>query len=392
MGPQQLKLGRGLRMVVIFGLATAGLSPVLGCKTTGTGQQAASGQASGAGETTGSAQGVSVSSWSQFQDPFEKAFTLEVPQGWTVKGGLFRLGYSDERPMVDLLSPDGAIEIRVGDVAIPTYTAPTPNHPEGSVYDLGAQAQMIVARYRTGPEYAVLYSHARFGSQCHNPQTDTADAGFTVPDYLPVGTGPSSAGQIAYRCDTTAGARVVFAYTKTAQTGALWQVPTILSFVAPPEKAAAARDIALHCVQSFRLSPAWLQYQQQMDAAGMQYQQMRQQARRAQISAQVQQFEAQMQAMRDQVKAFEAHQAAEAAQQQSFINVLRGVTPTVDPLTGQYREVWTGQYQNYWVNGLGQVVNSPNAPGAGWHQLQTFGHFRKYAGPGSLVSRSRSLG
>src|SRR5580700_3002783 len=72
------------------------------------------------GLKTASAQ--TPGSWSQFQDPFEHAFALDVPQGWTVQGGLFRLGYSDERPMVDLRSPDGAIEIRLGDVAIPSYT------------------------------------------------------------------------------------------------------------------------------------------------------------------------------------------------------------------------------------------------------------------------------
>jgi SAM-dependent methyltransferase len=30
--------------------------------------------------------------WVQFQDPFEHAFTVDVPKGWTAKGGLFRLG------------------------------------------------------------------------------------------------------------------------------------------------------------------------------------------------------------------------------------------------------------------------------------------------------------
>jgi len=47
----------------------------------------------------------------KFEDPFEQAFTVEVPQGWTVRGGLFRLGYSDYRPMIDLVSPDGSINI-----------------------------------------------------------------------------------------------------------------------------------------------------------------------------------------------------------------------------------------------------------------------------------------
>lgn len=324
------------------------------------------------GMKTAGGQAANVS-WIQFQDPMEKAFALDVPQGWTAKGGLFRLGYSDERPMVDLQSPDGSIEIRLGDVSIPSYTVPNQYHTrEGEVYDLGAQARLIVARYRTGPEFAVLYSHARFGSACHNPQPDAQDAGFTVPDYLPQEqTGAqSSGGQIAYRCDTQGGARVMFAYAKTALSQGIWQVPTMVSFVAPPDKAATARAIALHCVGSLKVSPAWLEYQKRMDAEGLQYQKMRQAGRIQELQAQVQQFEARMQAMQNQVNAFEQHQAAQAAQVNSFTNVLNGITPTTDPLTGEQRDVWTGPNANYWVNGAGQVVNSTNAPAAGWRQIQ----------------------
>jgi hypothetical protein len=312
-------------------------------------------------------------SWGRFQDPMEHAFGLDVPQGWIVQGGLFRLGYSDERPMVDLRSPDGAVEIRLGDVAIPSYTVPNQYHThEGEVYDLGAQARLIVARYRTGPEFAVLYSHARFGSDCRNPQPDAADAGSTVPDYLPQeqNAAQSSAGQIAYRCEMQGGTRVAFAYTKTALYQGIWQVPTIVSFVAPPEKAAMALSIALRCAHSLQISPEWLEYQKRMDAEGLQYQRMRQQGRLRDLQAQVQQFEARMQAMQNQVNAFEQHQAAQAAQVESFTNVLNGITPTTDPLTGEKRDVWTGPAANYWVNGLGQVVNSNSAPAAGWRQLQ----------------------
>jgi hypothetical protein len=311
--------------------------------------------------------------WSQFQDPFEHAFSLDVPQGWAVKGGLFRLGYSDERPMVDLRSPDGAIEIRLGDVAIPSYTVPNQFHAhEGELYDLGAQARLIVARYRTGPEFAVLYSHARFGNECHNPQPDTADAGLTVPDYLPQeqDAAQSTAGQIAYRCETPGGTRVVLAYTRTSLYQGIWRVPTIVSLIAPQEKVAMAKSIALRCARSLAISPEWLEYQKRMDAEGLQYQRMRQQGRIRDLQAQVQQFEARMQAMQSQVNAFERHQAAQAAQVESFTNVLNGVTPTTDPLTGEARNVWTGPNANYWVNGVGQVVNSNSAPSASWHQLQ----------------------
>ena len=91
----------------------------------------------------------------------------------------------------------------------------------------------------------------------------------------------------------------------------------------------------------------------------------------AQLAQQVQQFEAQMQAMRNQVSAFENQQAAQAAQVQGFDNALVGVTPTIDPLTGESQNVWTGSQGGYWEDGTGNVVNSATAPsGGGWHQLQ----------------------
>src|SRR5579871_2380356 len=137
-----------------------------------------SGQASGGG---------SAVSWTQFADPFEHAFSLQVPQGWTIQGGLFRMGFSDERLMVNMRSPDGKIEIRFGDISVPSYTPPNQFHMrEGAVYDLGAQAQMVVAHYRTGPEFAVLYAHARFAHTCKNPQAPPSMADFSVPDVVPI--------------------------------------------------------------------------------------------------------------------------------------------------------------------------------------------------------------
>jgi hypothetical protein len=327
-------------------------------------------QASGLGA---GADGSASVAWTQFQDPMEHAFTVDVPRDWTVHGGLYRLGYSDERLMVDMQSKDGSVAVRLGDVAIPSYALPTPYHTrEGEVYDLGAQAQLIVAAYRTGPEFAVLYSQARFHGLCSSPQPDTTDAGFTVPDYLPIeGSDQTSAGQIAWRCQAPGGVRVAFAYTRTMRAQGIWQVPTIVSIVAPPEKAAAARAIALHAAGSLHLSPEWLEYQKRMDAEGLQYQRVRQQGRMQALQQQVQQFQAQMQAMKNQVNAFEQHQAAQAAQVQGFTNVLNGITPTTDPLTGEQRDVWTGTKANYWVNGTGQVVNSTDAPAAGWRKLDT---------------------
>ena len=308
--------------------------------------------------------------WTTFTDPFEQSFSVEVPQGWTVRGGLFRMGYSDERPMVDLTSPDGRVNVRLGDLSIPTYALPNAYHTrEGEPYDLGAQAQLMVARYRTGPQFAVLYSHVRFYRDCHNPAGDANDADFNVPDYLPSqgAPGKTSAGAIAYRCGAGANERIAFAYARTTQSNGIWSVPTMGSLLAPPDLLATARAVLQHCAQTFRINPQWMERQKQMDAYAMKYQQMRQQQRIYELGQQVRQFEAKMQAMRDQVSSFERHQAAFQQQVDGFSQALRGVTPTIDPFTGEAKEVWTGPKSNYWTNGTA-VVNATNGP-AGWSQM-----------------------
>jgi hypothetical protein len=324
-------------------------------------------------DSQAAASPIASPAWISFQDPAEKAFTVEVPKGWAVHGGLFRMGFSDERPMIDLTSPDGQTNVRLGDVSIPAYTLPTPLHPtQGQIDDLGAQAQLVIASYRTGPEFAVLYAHVRFYKTCQNPTADTNDVSFSIPDYIPdAATGTqSSTGRIAYTCGAGTSQRVAFAAARTTLTNSIWTAPTLGSFIAPTAQLALARTVLLHLAQTFKLSPDWLNYQKQMDAYALQYQQARQQQRMAQLAQQVQQFQAQMQAMRNQVSAFENQQAAQAAQVQGFDNALVGVTPTIDPLTGQSQTVWTGPQSGYWTDGRGDVVNSATAPpGGGWHQL-----------------------
>jgi hypothetical protein len=330
--------------------------------------------ASGSVEARPTYAGGSGLTWISFEDPFEKAFTLEVPRGWTVRGGLFRLGFSDERPMVDLISADGRVKVRLGDLSIPVYTAPNQYHGrEGEIYDLGAQARLVVAKYRSGPEFAVLYSHVRFYQECRDAAADAANVDFTIPDYIPSEGVPArtSNGQIAYRCGS--GEQVVYAFARTTSTGDIWSVPTLGSFLSPPDQVGLARSVLEHCAQTFKLSPEWIEHQKQLDAYALQYQRARQQQRMQELGQQVQQFEAKMQAMRDQVSAFERHQNAQSAQVEGFSQALRGVTPTIDPFTGEAKEVWTGPNGNYWTNGVGGVVNSTNAPAAGWRQMQVTG-------------------
>jgi hypothetical protein len=269
--------------------------------------------------------------------------------------------------MVDLKSPDGKTNIRLGDVSIPTYALPNPSHPEeGGIVDLGAQIQMTVARYRPGPDYAAAYARARFREVCTSltPQAITGPA--PVPDAPEeAAVKQSSSGEAAYKCD---GVRTAYVYAKTALYPAFWQVHQLASFVAPPHQLAMARAILERSAKSFKLTDAWIQYQKKLDQEAQVYQQAFQQARRRALSQQVAQLEMQMHAMQGQVAAFERHQAGQAHQVEGWGNILTGITPTTDPY-GNTRNVWTGSKSGYWSDGKGNVVNSDLSPGAGWQPL-----------------------
>jgi hypothetical protein len=304
-------------------------------------------------------------SWQKYEDPLEQAFTLEVPRGWTVKGGMFRLGYSDHRVMVDITSPDGKINIRLGDLAIPTYFLPNEFHHEGEVYDLGAQAQGRVAKYRSGQEFAKAYAKVRFARVCQNltPQQTTLPP-ITKSD-TPQGASEASEGEATYAC----GDRTGYVYAQTALMGALWQASSLASYVAPEGQVTLARGVVSHSSKSFQLSPEWVQKQTQLDQEALVYQRQRQQDRMTVFNAQVAQFEARMQAMRNQVNAFERGQAQRQSQFQAIDNVISGITPTVDPY-GNTVSVFTGPKSLYWYNpGTGQKVNSDTSPGPGWEPL-----------------------
>ena len=291
--------------------------------------------------------------WSSFRDPNEQAFTVDVPPGWTVKGGLFRLGYSDTRPMVDMTSPDGRTNVRLGDVAIPVYANPDQNHREGDTVDLGLQAQMTAAQYRTGQDYAFLYSAAHFKSVCMNPVARTPEAGAPMQDG-PTDTPPSqnTSGAAAYRC---ADGRLTYVYVTTSQFQGFWIVRTLGSYIAPADQATAARNTLIRAASSFKISPPWRELQKQEDAMALEYQRQRQAQRRRILTQQVAEAEMRMQGLARQVE--------------SFTKTLSGLTPTIDPL-GNRHDVFIGPHNRYWTDGLGHYANSDSSPGPDWRELQ----------------------
>ncbi len=66
-----------------------------------------------------------VSNYQTFNDPNENAFSVEVPAGWDIKGGLYRAGPIDTRPWVVAVAPDNSCRAFIGDGEICPYTLPS---------------------------------------------------------------------------------------------------------------------------------------------------------------------------------------------------------------------------------------------------------------------------
>jgi hypothetical protein len=311
--------------------------------------------------------------WIKFEDPSEHAFTLEVPQGWEAKGGMYRFGYFDVRWMMDVRSPDGKVILRVDDASIPPYALPGPHTgAAGQPYNKPQQFQMMVEDYRNGQAFAETYAQSRFKSACLSFVTQPFSWKPVMPTVEDIKPTTVTEGSVSGACNGAAGARIASVYARTnlfrEPNGVnFWVADPVLSAVTTSENVGLAQAVAQHMLSTFQKNPKWDEYQKQMTQAGLQS-----------IQRNFQQFMTQMQAyhqarsnaMNQQVAGFEARQNAKQAQFESWDEAFVGLTKAVDPMTGREFQVWSGPNANYYRNGVGDVVNSNTNPGGNYQQLQ----------------------
>ncbi len=288
------------------------------------------------------------------RDQRENAFSVEVPKGWKIYGGLFRYGYVDARPLVDMTSPDGMINIRMGDATIPPYTVASPyaRPPAG----------VKTAPYASGDVFAAKYGKARFGAMCQSVQVTQSKA--VPPRFHSPGGGMmrTTAGEANFSCTLNGRRMFGYVYAETFLVGSggplsNWYVSALGSFLAPEDQAAAVGEMLKHSADSLAYNPQWAKMQQQ---------------RSDQVSNALNN---QTNATIAATEAMNAHQQAviRGSQQQNdnFNDVINGVAFTRDTSNGSLHEVPLGQGGTQWINGNRTVVESGMSPGPGFSQLQT---------------------
>ncbi len=289
--------------------------------------------------------------WVTVRDAREQAFSIQVPQGWKTYGGLFRYSSIDARMVVDMTSPDGLTNLRIGDATVPPYRVPGPFLSPGPG----------VAAYVTGNVFATKYGQARFASMCQGVQLTKSDQ--MAPKFHPAQQGIShtTAGDAYFSCTKNGAPMAAYVYAETmlmgsGGPGSSWLVVSLASVIAPAAQGVAAGGLLQHAGASLAMNPAWTQMQNNLNNQA------------------IQQINASTQAT---IAATNAENAREqgmisALNNDSFNDVINGVQATTDA-SGQKYITPLGTGGTQWINGNNTVVESGLSPGAGFSQLTPTG-------------------
>lgn len=206
-----------------------------------------------------------------WDDPAERAFSLEVPEGWRTTGGSTRPSALLVQWSVESVSPDGAITTRIGD-SHPIYMEP--HHilemagiREGGFYTDTTGYRCPVRRYAPGADYAQRYllpAGARVIESFESPEVVDDLNAQARQAGLPA---RYDAGEIRYRVNR--GGREIeggiLCITEAIDaTCRMWHPWLVASFEAPADRAAEAAQVVGHMARTHRVDPDWLARQQAM--------------------------------------------------------------------------------------------------------------------------------
>lgn len=217
-------------------------------------------------------------SFTRFRDPNEGSFTVDVPAGWGVRGGLIRKSTVDVRGYLRMTSPDNQIAISIGDPDIGGFVVPTPptygmgGLREGTQYSPGYGNVLTVSRYLPGSVFARSYtaalarltgaSNVRIRDVRERPELSSRLSGIAQHQIT---TGDASFSAMRNGRET---AGYVLAGTKITTMGesSMWWVTTLVGWVAPPEQTRIVDAVLQRVMQTFQVNSAWFGQQQQTTA------------------------------------------------------------------------------------------------------------------------------
>ncbi|HTS27218.1 MAG TPA: hypothetical protein VMH81_15180 [Bryobacteraceae bacterium] len=322
----------------------------------------------------------------RWADPMENAFSLSVPQGWKVIGGMYRFSTTDIRPEMVMLAPGGGILIKLGQKDFGTYMEPiyTPmgNMTSGSLPQHDGSKIQIQA-YLSGQQFARYYvEHVR--QECGGVRVVT---GNNRADLVPMVTRSAqedgvpqpqvTVGDVTFTCNAqgtelrgyylAATVRSPTDATRRGQGGAMWFVYRLGGYLAVPEWQQSAESIAQEVVRSVQVNSVWRarnkEASNQLVAEDIQHSQELQRRAFAAIA------ENQRQTSDLISRSYWEQQARYDEISRKRENGILGTVDVINPTTGEsYKVQYNSNY--YWMNDPGYMAGTltHDAPAVGWQE------------------------
>jgi hypothetical protein len=308
----------------------------------------------------------------RWQDPRENAFSVEVPKGWRVNGGLFRFSVIDVRGAIEVSSPDGQIRITAGDAEIPIFMEPFSfmgiTYREGTWYQAGYGNNYYIRSYVKGTPFAREYVQGKLARGCSDlafVQEGTRDRQDTVgamnavlAEWASLGIYASlTAGETAFTCRSNGQLLQGYYFASTGlartQVGNWWRPQYFFGYTASSGNEWVAQTTLEQMLRSYQVNQVWARMQSQTIA------------RSAGIVARTNQ----------QISGIinDAYRTRVVAQDRMWglaANARRGVDEWLDPHTGRQMTLESGS-NYYWVDNRGMILGTDTStyPSVDFRQL-----------------------
>jgi hypothetical protein len=313
--------------------------------------------------------------YTRWTDPREKAFTVDVPRGWKVQGGEYRILRTDVRTLVAASSPDNDMSVMLGDPRIPgVIESPSrlnmmAGGREGSAYNPNGYFQILVLRYMPAQQFNEWYIHRYISQSLDNIQIThqgggASGQGVTFGNTEFTGRNRERGKTYSYVLHTEV-TRYPSPGAQMPNVGQDWAVSKlVLIGIANESQAATSQAVASRMLSTLKGTPQWLARENHTTTAMTQA--FRTEFSKAPRLAHVQRYNS------DAIMGrYWSHVAAQDKSQANFCDYIGDRQSVRDTSTGETGKISSGYSNNYrGRDGTILQTNSAYPPGTDWTPLQ----------------------
>ena len=226
------------------------------------------GSAEGGGNGASTSRPLQALPYARWTDPYEQAFSADLPAGWRNEGGLRRSTWN-ARLAFTSSSPDGAMQLFSGDMTVPRlFIEPNPTivslgYREGQVIGQGGADGQMILRFQYAETVGAQLVRNRFGAQvtATRQRPDLAEIARRNP-LLQRGPAAATAADIEFKLrDGRIGVLTLTTFGGSGMAGAnagtTWWADGVHGFIAPADSAATAAAAMARMLVSARENPQW---------------------------------------------------------------------------------------------------------------------------------------